>query len=252
MKKNVNMIILFLIIAVIVLGIIFGLKIKKSENVNSNVVADKETSNRLSNEETNRSNRLSNEEIQDGMNELEDTLANKTDKVVLMVNGEQINEREIAFIDFQINNKYVNKEENKKDATVEAIKQYVILQNAKENNIKLTETRSKEIETRITSSLKQGDEETDKMLKAFHMKYDEFIEFYIDRNKKSEIVSNWKTKMMTEINNEKISIDYKAFNEKVNQYTSSTDIAKRTTLLKELVDTYIEYLMDRATIEYIN
>lgn len=242
MKKDKNIIIIILIILIITLGVILALKVLQKDNSN---ISENET-------QKNVGSSLSDEEIAESMNELKQTLENKTEKIVLIVNGEKISEREISYIDYQLNNNYVNQSGEKKDAIAEAIEQYVILTKAKEDNITLTEAREKQIEERIKKNLKEGSEETNHFLEAFSMEYDEFMKFYIDRNKKSEIISQWKINIADEINNGEINLDDKNFNSKYNEYKSSTDTSKRYKLLTELKEIYLDYLKSQATIEYIN
>lgn len=259
MKKNI---IIILIIVIIALGGILAIKfIQKNkdtevsnEKIENNMVKlteSIESNNMISNEENNNNTKLSNEEIEDGMAELKHSLENKKDKIVLIVNGEEISEREIAYIDFQLNNKYVTKGEISKDAIAETIEQYVILQDARKNNMTLTNDRNRQIEERTKKNLKEGTEETNQFLEAFNMQYDDFIEFYIDRTKKSEIILQWKTHIIDEINNGKIKIDDKNFNSKYSEYKSSTDVSKRYKLLTELKEIYIQFLKNKARVENI-
>ena len=192
---------------------------------------------------------LSEEERLEVAEEIKQTFENKTDKTVLKVNGEEISEKEIAYIDFQKNNQYVNKDGEKINAVDEAIKQYVILQDAEKNNITLTEEQEKDIKTRIEKSIQNStEEETEALLDAINMNQEEFIEFSVDRERKLEIISKWIVEIMIKIDNGEIEINDEEFNNKYSEYIKSN----KTTSLLDLVDIYENYLIEQATVEYIN
>jgi len=95
-KRNVRSIIVVLIIAVmIILGSVLTIRLMKKSNITNAKPIKKEIKENKG---------LSNEEIQDGMDELKSVLNDTTNKVVLIVNEKQISEKEIAFMDFQLNN----------------------------------------------------------------------------------------------------------------------------------------------------
>ena len=184
---------------------------------------------------------------------LSETFENKTDKTVLKVNGKEISEKEIALIDFQKNNQYVNKDGEKVDAIDEAIKQYVFLQDAEKNNITLTEEQEKDIKARMEKSIQNSTkEETEALLDAFNMTQEEFIEFYVDRTKKLEIISKWSYTISNKINDGELKIEDEEFNNKCQEYQKSEEPSTRVKLLLELVEMYKNYLIEQATVEYIN
>lgn len=241
-KRKRNISIIILIILVIILAIILIVKITR------NKIGEKGD-----NQVTSSSSILSNEEKQEVIDKIGQQIGNKTDKEVLIVNKEKISEREIALINFQINNKYVNDTENLKDAVDETIKEYIIVQDAKEKGIILSENESKNIENKVKGFIIKDDTETNSILNAFNMEYEEFLEFYINRTKRLELMSKWKIHIMNVIDNkETINVDSESFNKKYDEYKSNTDNTKKASLVFELIDMYEEYLKETATIEYIN
>lgn len=246
-KKNAG--ILILITLILTLAIILTTKIIKNKDYQEN-------NNQISINSNERDNKvssiLSSEEKQEAIDEIKNEVGNKTNKEVLVVNGERISEKEIAWTDFQRNNpyadKYFNKNGKKVNAVDEVIKQYIILQDAREKEIILTDKEIKNIEEKVKESFKENDEEMQNVLKAVNMNYDEFLEFYTDSTKKSELKLKWTSYITDAINSGKINIDSEKFNEKYKEYQSTSKLS----LLYELIDIYIEYLKEKATIEYIN
>ncbi len=248
MKKNKTALIVTVVIILLITLVAISLLINRNENVNIPV------SGTSSNLETSVVNTLlSEEERLEVAEEIKQTFENKTDKKVLKVNGEEISEKEITIIDFQKNNQYVNKDGEKINAVDEAIKQYVILQDAEKNNITLTEEQEKDIKARIEKSIQNSTkEENEALLDAFNMTQEEFIEFYVDRTKKLEIISKWNYTISNKINNGELKIEDEEFNNKCQEYQKSEEPSTRVKLLLELVELYKNYLMEQATVEFIN
>lgn len=250
MKKNKTALIVTVVIIFLITLIAISLLINGDENVNVNVPVSSISSNI---EIPVVNTLLSEEERLEVAEEMKQTFENKIDKTVLKVNGEEISEKEIALIDFQRNNQYVNKDGEKIDAVDEAIKQYVILQDAEKNNITLTEEQEKDIKARMEKSIQNStEEETKALLDAFKMTQEEFIEFYVDRTKKLEIISKWSYTISNKINNGELKIEDEEFNNRYQEYQKSEEPSTRVKLLLELVEMYENYLMEQATVEYIN
>lgn len=239
-NKKIIIIAVILFFSILVAAILLT---SRKENINTPV-----STVTVNEEKTKVNGILSEEERLAIANEIKDAFENKTDKKILKVNGEEISEKEIAFIDYQKNNELVNKGEEI-DAINETIKQYVILQDAEKNDIKLTESEEKNIKTRIEKSIQNSTEkEIDALLDSFNMNQEEFMEFYVDREKKLEIISKWTVQMMTKIHNEEIIIEDETFKKKYDEYLRSN---KKTSLM-ELLNLYEDYLKEQAEVEYIN
>ena len=245
-KKGIVIIIIIGVLVSTILATIFWMKETSEESAL--------VSSTSSNIETSVVNTLlSEEERLEVAEEIKETFENKTDKTVLKVNGKEISEKEIAPIDFQKNNQYVNKDGEKVDAIDEAIKQYVFLQDAEKNNITLTEEQEKDIKARMEKSIQNSTkEETEALLDAFNMTQEEFIEFYVDRTKKLEIISKWSYTISNKINDGELKIEDEEFNNKCQEYQKSEEPSTRVKLLLELVEMYKNYLIEQATVEYIN
>lgn len=143
---KVRVSILILIIVVIVIVVIkTSMKNTKTYNQTNN--------NEITNQ--NNSNMISNEVLEKGINELKHTLDNKTNKIVLIVDGAEISEREIAFIDFQMNNSYVKGDKENKDPIKRAIENHVILQDANKIGKELSQEESETIEKDIKETAKE-------------------------------------------------------------------------------------------------
>lgn len=220
------------------------------ENNENNIITTENDNKEVQNK--NVTSGLSDEEQKDVINEIEKQIKNVNDKVVLIVNGEKITEKEIAIVNFQINNSYSNKSGVERDAKDEVIKEHVIVQNAKEENINLTDKESQDIEKRVSDYMKNDKSGNEKLLNAINMNYDEFLQYYTDRTKKLEIISKWRSTIMQRINNGEMKVDDKTFNDKYNQYKTISEISAKVNLLQELVNAYEEYLKSKSKIEYIN
>lgn len=251
MKNKRNIFILALAIIIILIIIFGGILLKKhqSRQVSNDNIAKNEESNTNTDGDTNNSV-LSDEEKQKVINEIASDLNTATDKEVLSINGKKVSEKEIALVNFQINNSYVNNTENTKDTIKEIIEENVIIQNA--NSIGMNLTNEKEIEERINKILQNDVEETNSLAKSLNMTYEELKELYINRTKDLELITNWKMKITDEINSGNLNVNDETFKNKYNEYKNSNDVKAKTSLLLELQDIYIEYLVGQALVEYFN
>ena len=151
-KRYIGIIILLVIVMTALIILIcktISRSKEKTYNMSNNIVDEQENlnlENRFDSQQS--SNVFSNEQRNTATNELGTIMDGKTNKCKVIVNGEKITEREIAYIDFQINNTVLNEQQEKKDAINEAIKEYVVVQDAKQRNIFLTEEENKMIEER--------------------------------------------------------------------------------------------------------
>ncbi len=228
------------VLALLIIGIlIFGIK-----KVTTNKVV-KNDNNNLG-EIKSKNSVLTEEEKMKIIDEIKIALENKTDKEVLAVNGEKISEREIAFLDFQLNNSYVS-DEKPKDAKTEIIKEYAICQDAKKLNISLTNEEIKKIEDEV----KYG-EEVKEILDILDISYYEFREVYIQRMTKSQLKTKWTMNIINNIINGEVNFDNELFNQKNKEYGESSDTSIKKQLLSEMLEQYTEYLVEKSSIEYIN
>lgn len=230
--------IIVLIVLISIMSVILFIKVIRKNNI---IISKKQIT---SNSE------MRNEEIKNEINNLKIALKDKKREARVIVNGKIINEKEIAYIDFQLKREELSTNIGKKEAIEEAIEEYIILDDAKEKSITLTEKQIKEIDER-TRVLK-NDENTKEMLEAFDMKYSEFIDFYKEMNIRTEIIIMWQIDIIDGINRGEIKVNNKVFENKYNEYISTKDTGKRYKLLLEMKHIYIEHLKDKATIEYIN
>ena len=236
-KKICVIISIFIVLSIVIT--FFLIKKVNKENSKSNTTIEHNTT-------------LTDEERKDVISEIKNELQNKKNETILIVGEKEISEKEVAFINFQINNKYVNQEQNIEDAVNETIRQYVILQNAEQSNITLTTEENESIENKINKYVNEDEEETNEILEAFNMTYNEFLEFYIDRTKKLEIISKWERSVIDKINSGNIDIESEEFNNKYIEFVKSDDTSKRYTLLLELLELYENYLIEQTNIEYVN
>ena len=177
-----------------------------------------------------------------------------TDDYKIYVNGERISKEEIELIKFQTNNDFrISKSQKKSEDEIiqDIIKNHIILQDAKKNNITLTQTESEEIENSIDEYTQQDIQETKDIANALDMDYDTFIEFYKTRRKNIEIISKWKINLANLINEEKVQINDGEFNDKYKSYKNTTDNKQRSSLLLELVEIYENYIIKNAEIKYM-
>ena len=107
-------------------------------------------------------------------------------------------------------------------------------------------------ERNMKNSMQNSTEEAEALLDATNMNQEEFIEFYLDRTKKLEIISKWSYMISNKINDDELKIEDEEFNNKCQEYQKSEEPSTRVTLLLELVEMYENYLMEQATVEFIN
>lgn len=228
------------VLALLIIGIlIFGIK-----KVTNNKVVKNDNNNLA--EIKNKNSVLTEEEKMKIIDEIKIALENKTDKEVLSVNGEKITEREIAYYNYQINNSAVNENGKTKDVVNEIIKQYVICQNAQELGISLTEN---EIE-RIKEVVKD-DETIRNQAETLNMSYDEVRKMYVNGRTKMQLKEKWRLNTFHMINDGKLVLDNKEFNNKYKKYCETDDAKIKHQLVLELIEIYVEYLVDKSNIEYI-
>lgn len=232
---------------ILIILLIFILTIVKANQVLDNKSRKGEiieSNGQVSNPET---DLLSEEEKNDTINKLKDELVDTTNKIVLEVNDEKVNEREIAYVNYQLKNSTVNEEQKSKNATDEIIKDYVICQDAQKQNISLTDKEIKIIEDRVNNA-----ENMDDLLKSLNLTYDELQEMYVKRTKKLELKRKWVADTIDKINAGKMNFDDETYNAKYKEYRESEDVSIRYQLLMEMLDMYTEYLVSQAKIEKVN
>ena len=249
--------IVIIIVALIVLVFKTVLKSKENQQTMSNMFTEqKEFTNRVDSKDglTNKQGNsiFLNEQKNTATNELGTIMDGKTDKCKVIVNGEKITEREIAFAEFQYNNSIVNTNGQKIDTEDRLIKEYLVGQDAKDKGIALTENENKNIEDRIKDQMEVDKNSTKVILRTLNMKYDEFLEFYTKRIKRLEIETKWTLHINEAIRKGELNTKNEVFNKKCKQYSKNKTESQNVSLLFELVDEYKEYLKQEAKIEYID
>lgn len=228
-------IIIFILLILITIGSVFAIK-KANDN---NVIT--------TNNSQVESNSLSDEEKKQIIDKIKYGFENVTDRVIFSINGEEINERELAFVDYQLNNSAVNQNGEIKDSIHEITKDYVVYQNAKELNISLSDEDIEKIRDTVKS-----DEDVKELSKELNMSYDEFCEMYVNTTKRAKVEMKWIAYVGDKIANGEINIDNELFNNKYKEYSESKDIPRRAELLLEMLDIYKEYLVNQANIKKID
>lgn len=253
-KKNIGIIILIVVVitALIILISKIILRDRYTQQAKSNILSNQVSNGELEQKEENESlqtnDELSNHEIKESLDKLNKLMKDKTDKCQVIVNGEEISEREIAYIEVTINNAMFNGNQEKSDAVNEAIKEYVIVQDAKVRNIILTDEEEKGIEKIAKELFSEDKEGMGEMLNSFQMSYDEFLTFHTDKMKRLELGTKWTLYIKAAIKNGELHTENEEFNEKCKTYNKEG--AEKNKLLPELIDEYKEYLKDKAIIEY--
>ena len=92
--------------------------------------------------------------------------------------------------------------------------------------------------------------ETNDILKKFNMNYDEFLVFYTEREKKRQLISNWNSDINRKINNGELNVESKEFKNKYDEYKNTDNVSTKYKLLTEVKEIYIDYLKEKAKIEY--
>ncbi len=229
------------VLALLIIGIlIFGIK-----KVTNNKVV-KNDNNNLG-EIKNKNSVLTEEEKEKNIEEMKIALENKTDKEILAVNGEKITEKELAFLNYQLNNSIANESGEKKDTVAEIIEDYAIYKDARELNIIVTNEEIANIENKVKS-----DKTVNNLAEKLDMDYDEVCEISIKSRIHAQIEKRWLAYVTEKIDGGEIRVDNEEFRKKYKEYSESKDISKRTQLLSQMMDMYKKYLVDKATIEYID
>lgn len=252
-RKNIGIIILTVIVIITFTILIAKIITNNKENTSNQ---EKRVEDLLNAKNQQSSILLSNEEREKGINELSQMMENKTDKCALIVNGEKVSEKEIAYVNFQKNSKVLHKEQEEKDIINEVIIEYVVAQDAKDKDIFLTDEENKRIEERVKENFKKGNDGMNEILNATHMEYEEFLKFYTARMKRLEVQTKWSLYITDAIKSGKLNTESNKFNEKCKEckkYAEDKETASQAVkLLLELIEEYKELLKQKAKIEYIN
>ena len=252
MKKNHNSILKnkkLIILTVIILIILIGIKfiINSKYNASNAPINDM---NQIEKANIDKSNERETRNTNDNGNKMENLTNSKEYNCIAVVNNENINEKEKEFVNFQLNNESVNKDGEHKDAIEELVEQYIILQDAEANEIRLSKSENERIANNVKASLEKDVKETNEILEKFNMDYNEFLEFYTEREKKRQLILNWNSNINHKINNGELEIESEEFKNKYNEYKNSDNISIKYKLLTEMKKIYINYLKDKAIIEY--
>lgn len=234
-----------LVILVVVLGIIIigNVKNQYSEN-NTNNISDNSNSSNLNNSIEGK--KISEEEQKDILNELV-SIASKNDKNVIMkINEEDIYQKDMELYNYLYNNNYIKES----DSSTALIKDKVILQNAKENDILLSNNEIESINASIEKGLEQEREILNSILQKFDFKEKEFVKYYTNYMQNEYLIMKWQQKIIKKIYDEEIDIDYQQFNLEYEEYKNTTDTSIKTKKLNYLVDIYIKYLIENSDIIY--
>lgn len=183
------------------------------------------------------------------LNEMRNSLENKENKIAIVIDGEEISEKEIAFIDFQINNKYVN-DGNEKNAVDETIKEYAILKDAKKCGIAVTDEENKNMQEQANKLFSENTDDLNYILEIMGMSSDEFLDFYIDQTKKQEVISKWEIRTINLITKGEIKIENEEFNNIYTEFVNNDDVSKKHELLMKLLKRYEEYLITLIDVNY--
>lgn len=245
--KNSKLAFIIAVLVIIILIVILGsILIKKNEE--RQIGSNNELLGGAGGNGTGGYSAFTGEDNKKAMEEITEKFKGTTNKAVLSVNNEEISEKELALIDLQTNNSLINKNGETKDAQEKVIMDYVIMQDAREKGIKLNE---KELEGQVKKTLQNDEEATKEMAKAFNMSTEEMEKLYIKRIKDLELIASWKQKITEEISSGKLKIEDSTFNDKCKQYQKSNNTVERFNLLSELQNTYIEYLVSKADVKYL-
>jgi hypothetical protein len=139
------------IIAIVLILIVLVLVLIRVTIKNEEVYKQTSSSISIDSENINENNiLLSKEQQHKGINEVKTVIDNKSDEIVLIIDGENINKKEIEFVDFKMNTN-----EGNEDVIKRIIEDYVILKNAEETGEVLSKEENEAIENIIKEKCKQ-------------------------------------------------------------------------------------------------
>lgn len=168
--------------------------------------------------------------------------------VVATINGQAITQLDVNY------QKYLNNTKNPTDETAknDAIKNEVLFQEAKKNNIDITEEEKQKIKDETTSSMTSKDKQTAKKLK---MSEQEYLDYIIEKQIENSVVTKALVDISSKISKQEINdVNDEEFNRIYEEYksgSSSEDANQKANnkfeLLEKATEAYINYLVKSYT-----
>ena len=168
--------------------------------------------------------------------------------VVATINGQAITQLDVNY------QKYLNNTKNPTDETAknDAIRNEVLFQEAKKNNIDITEEEKQKIKDETTSSMTSKDKQTAKKLK---MSEQEYLDYIIEKQIENSVVTKALVDISSKISKQEINdVNDEEFNRIYEEYksgSSSEDANQKANnkfeLLEKATEAYINYLVKSYT-----
>lgn len=259
-KKSVlvNVIIMSIIVIILLIIIIeLGKKTSSKNEVDvDRKITNQETINDLKNSDLfisdNQINTYSLEKA-DGsepFEEMSEFFEGTTNKVVLYVNGEEVTDIELALENYHQNNSVINANEEMKNFIDSKIEKVVICQDANNKGFFVSD---KEVEK--IKSIPKYEEDMRKKAKKLNMSYEECEQMYIKSQKMLYLELKWQDDVIPKIHSGEIRVNTEEYAEIYEKYidcVNNTNFKKALELGEKMLDLYKEYLVEQASIEYVN
>ena len=165
-------------------------------------------------------------------------------EVVATVNGEQIKRLDLNY------RKYTNKElnekgedtnlkENDEEIKKELIRQKLLAQEAKKNNVELSEDEKKAVTDSFGTKITEGDK---KVAATINMSGEEYLNFIVNTQLEEKLASKMYNQIFQKLLKDEIDVDDEEFKKNMEEYRNTEEINNRMSILEKACESYIDYL----------
>ena len=175
--------------------------------------------------------------------------SNENKETILEVNGERITKKDIDFYNYQLNNKYKKSAESGNiNAKEHIIAEVVISQESKKNGNCMSETEKEKLKHGIQQDIENSKEISNIFKENNHINKDEFIDYYLNIIERAYINLMWKQDILKKIDNGEL-VANETFNLEYNNYKKISNVVEKREKLDELLNIYINYIVDKSEIK---
>lgn len=174
-----------------------------------------------------------------------------SNEIIARVNGEDITQDDINKESWlESNSTSSNKEISQETALNNIIRNKVILQEAKKDNIELSDEEKEIVKKLVEQAYDNDIEFSNEVIKITNQTREEYIKEVIEADIERRTISLWHGKITTEIMENKISIEDENFNKKLRELQNSDDdLAQGTKLLRQTYEAYVDYLVKNSSVD---
>jgi hypothetical protein len=172
-------------------------------------------------------------------------------EIIARVNGEDITQDEINRESWLESNSTSNDEEiSQEEVLNNIIRNKVILQEAKKDNIEVSDEEKETVKRLIEKAYENDIELSNEVIKITNQTKEEYIKELIESEIERRTISLWHAKIIVEIMENKISIEDENFNKKLRELQNSdNDLSQGTKLLRQTYEAYVDYLVKNSSVD---